>query len=96
MWDLVGKKPPPAARMNREDRRGKQLLIAEGLDQVVVGARIEGEHQIGLTAACGYDDDGDAWSTCTDLATKNQAVHIGQSKIEHNEGNSRTELRQCL
>ncbi len=60
---------------------GQQLFGAKGLDQVVIGAQVEGFDLDVLFAAHRQDDDRDL-GPGTQLPADLQAVHIGQAQVE--------------
>ena len=62
----------------------EELLGAEGLGEVVVGAGVEGLDLIALVAAGGDDKDGDL-RPFADAAEDGHAVHVGQAEVEDDE-----------
>ena len=60
---------------------GQQLLQPERLDQVVLGALVEGQHAVGFLAPRRHDDDGRVAGPAQSPADLH-AVHVGQAEIE--------------
>lgn len=60
-----------------------QLGHREGLDEIVVGARVEAQHAIFHCVARGKDERGDISAGTASLGQHLQAVTIGQTKVEN-------------
>ena len=58
-----------------------QLLRAEGLDHVIVGAQLEAGDTVGLIAAGGEQDDGHVGAVAQE-AGEGKAVHTGEHDVE--------------
>ena len=64
---------------------GEQLGEAEGLGDVVVGAGVEADHDVGLFAAGGEHDDRQALVACPQGPADGQPVEVGQGEVEEHE-----------
>ena len=62
---------------------GQQLGEAEGLADVVVGARVEADDEVDLVGAGGEHEDGEVGHLEPDPAADLEAVHAGQAEVEH-------------
>ena len=69
----------------RRPHPGEQLVHAERLGHVVVGAEIERLDLAGFVAAAGEDDDGNAFVARADRAQQIVAQRIGQAEIENDQ-----------
>ena len=72
---------PGLAAQQRADARG-ELVQIEGLDEVVVGARIQALHAIGDRIACGDDEHRQRLTARAQRLQQLQAVAPGQPQIE--------------
>ena len=72
---------PPFGPAQHRAHAGDELLGAEGLDHVVVGAELETDELVGLLAPGGQHDDRHIRRSA-DLARDLQPVRAGQSKVE--------------
>ena len=64
---------------------GQQLGQPEGLDEVVVGARVEAGDDVELLVTRGEDQDGQVRAGVSQSAADVDSVHVRQPEVEHDE-----------
>ncbi len=79
--------PPPRRAPQSHATPGRELLQAEGLDDVVVGTHLETEDPVYLVASGAHDDDGQVGGTRlpADQPADLQAVHPRQVQVQEHE-----------
>src|SRR2546430_1072708 len=78
---VSGTTAPTSTAAEHGPDRGQQLLQPERLDQVVVGALVQGQHAVGFLAPRRHDDDGRV-AGLAETPADLHAVHVGQAEIE--------------
>ena len=68
---------------------GQQFGQPEGLGDVVVGAGVQADHGVHLVGAGGQHQDREAVALGAQPAAHLQAVHAGQTEVEHHQVDSR-------
>ena len=63
----------------------QQLGQAEGLGDVIVGARIQANDEVGILTASGKHEDGGGQSLGAHLAGDIKAVDVGQAEVQHDD-----------
>ena len=83
---VLGRRPGVVGRGDRrapepDPDPGHELSVEEGLDDVVVGAELEGQHAVGLVGPAGQHDDRHLMGSAHG-AEQVEPVHVGQAEIE--------------